>query len=171
MLLKTTKFGEIEVNEDYIFEFVEPIIGYDKYKRFAFVDYNEDSPFKWLQAVDEPALALPVTIPAYFGIPYQFTIPDEKEKVLEMSIDELELSVRSYNCLKRAGINTIGDLIQKNEEEMMRVRNLGRKSLKEVVQKLHERNLDLKRSYDTDSSYEEDDHDDDSDDSSFDEEI
>ena len=100
---------------------------------------------------------------------------EQEEKVVkeeyETKIEELLLSVRSYNCLKRAGINTIGDLIQKNEEEMMRVRNLGRKSLKEVVQKLHERNLDLKRSYDTDSSYEDDDHDDDNDDSSFDEEI
>ncbi len=56
-----------------------------------------------------------------------------KEKLLEMSIDNLELSVRSFNCLKRAGINTVGDLISKSEEEMMKVRNLGRKSLDEVV--------------------------------------
>lgn len=57
---------------------------------------------------------------------------DEKEKVLEMSIDELELSVRSYNCLKRAGINTVEELINKTPEDMMKVRNLGRKSLEEV---------------------------------------
>ena len=56
-----------------------------------------------------------------------------KEKLLEMSIDNLELSVRSFNCLKRAGINTVGDLISKSEEDMMKVRNLGRKSLDEVV--------------------------------------
>ena len=61
---------------------------------------------------------------------------NEKEKVLEMSIDELELSVRSYNCLKRAGINPVEDLIGKSEEDMMKVRNLGRKSLDEVVAKL-----------------------------------
>lgn len=61
---------------------------------------------------------------------------DQKEKVLEMSIDELELSVRSYNCLKRAGINTVEDLIGKSEEDMMKVRNLGRKSLDEVVNKI-----------------------------------
>ena len=78
-------------------------------------------------------------------------------KKYETKIEELDLSVRSYNCLKRAGINTVGDLIQKNEEEMMRVRNLGRKSLKEVIQKLRERGLDLKRSYDSDSSYLDDD--------------
>lgn len=78
-------------------------------------------------------------------------------KKLDKKIEELDLSVRSYNCLKRAGINTVGDLTQKNEEEMMRVRNLGRKSLKEVVQKLREIGLDLRRSYDMDSSYLEDD--------------
>lgn len=59
-----------------------------------------------------------------------------KEKVLEMTIEELDLSVRSFNCLKRAGINTVEDLISKSEEEMMKVRNLGRKSLEEVIQKL-----------------------------------
>ena len=59
-----------------------------------------------------------------------------KEKVLEMTIEELDLSVRSFNCLKRAGINTVEDLISKSEEDMMKVRNLGRKSLEEVMQKL-----------------------------------
>jgi DNA-directed RNA polymerase subunit alpha len=60
-----------------------------------------------------------------------------KEKVLEMTIEELDLSVRSFNCLKRAGINTVEDLISKSEEDMMKVRNLGRKSLEEVIQKLN----------------------------------
>ena len=59
-----------------------------------------------------------------------------KEKALEMTIEELDLSVRSFNCLKRAGINTVEDLINKSEDEMMKVRNLGRKSLEEVVAKL-----------------------------------
>lgn len=59
-----------------------------------------------------------------------------KEKVLEMTIEELDLSVRSFNCLKRAGINTVEDLISKSEEDMMKVRNLGRKSLEEVINKL-----------------------------------
>jgi DNA-directed RNA polymerase subunit alpha len=66
---------------------------------------------------------------------------DEKEKVLEMSIDELELSVRSYNCLKRAGINTVEELTNKTSEDMMKVRNLGRKSLEEVLTKLKELGL------------------------------
>jgi DNA-directed RNA polymerase subunit alpha len=71
---------------------------------------------------------------------------DEKEKVLEMSIDELELSVRSYNCLKRAGINTVEELCSKTSDDMMKVRNLGRKSLEEVLQKLKELGLQLQPS-------------------------
>ncbi len=59
-----------------------------------------------------------------------------REKALEMTIEELDLSVRSFNCLKRAGINTVGDLVSKSEDEMMKVRNLGRKSLEEVMAKL-----------------------------------
>ena len=73
---------------------------------------------------------------------------DEKEKVMEMSIDELELSVRSYNCLKRAGINTVEELTNKTSEDMMKVRNLGRKSLEEVLAKLKELGLQLRPSED-----------------------
>ena len=69
---------------------------------------------------------------------------DTKEKVLEMTIEELDLSVRSYNCLKRAGINTVDELIQRTEEDMMKVRNLGKKSLEEVQNKLAELDLSLK---------------------------
>lgn len=76
------------------------------------------------------------------------TESDEKEKVLEMNIDELELSVRSYNCLKRAGINTVEELINKTPEDMMKVRNLGRKSLDEVLAKLRELGLKLNESDD-----------------------
>ena len=68
---------------------------------------------------------------------------NEKEKVLEMNIDELELSVRSYNCLKRAGINTVEELTNRTSEDMMKVRNLGRKSLDEVLAKLKELGLSL----------------------------
>ena len=67
----------------------------------------------------------------------------KKEKVLEMSIEELELSVRSYNCLKRANISTVEDLINKSETEMMKVRNLGKKSFDEVTAKLHSLGLDF----------------------------
>ncbi|MFG6117262.1 DNA-directed RNA polymerase subunit alpha [Halobacillus sp. MO56] len=70
---------------------------------------------------------------------------DQKEKVLEMTIEELDLSVRSYNCLKRAGINTVQELAHKSEEDMMKVRNLGRKSLEEVKYKLDELGLGLRK--------------------------
>src|SRR5699024_5494421 len=70
---------------------------------------------------------------------------DDKEKVMEMTIEELDLSVRSYNCLKRAGINTVQELTTKTEEDMMKVRNLGRKSLDEVKSKLDELDLSLRK--------------------------
>ena len=70
---------------------------------------------------------------------------DDSTKVLEMTIDDLDLSVRSFNCLKRAGINTVADLAQKTEDDMMKVRNLGRKSLDEVKKKLEELGLSLRQ--------------------------
>ena len=68
-----------------------------------------------------------------------------EEKILEMTIEDLDLSVRSFNCLKRAGINTVEDLINKSEEDMMKVRNLGRKSLEEVIQKLNSLGFSLQK--------------------------
>lgn len=73
---------------------------------------------------------------------------DRQQKVLEMSVEEMDLSVRSYNCLKRAGIHTVADLTRKTEEDMLKVRNLGRKSLDEVIAKLRNFGLDLKASED-----------------------
>ena len=72
----------------------------------------------------------------------------KKEKVLEMTIEELDMSVRSFNCLKRAGIDTVEDLTNRTEEEMIKVRNLGKKSLEEVIQKLHSLGLDLRKEED-----------------------
>ncbi len=69
---------------------------------------------------------------------------EEKDKVLDTTIEELELSVRSSNCLKRAGINTVGELNSKTEEDLMKVRNLGKKSLQEIIEKLDDLELDLK---------------------------
>ena len=81
-------------------------------------------------------------IPADEGI---FNTPEEDNtsKVMEMTIEDLDLSVRSYNCLKRAEINTVADLMQKSEDDMIKVRNLGRKSLEEVKKKLQELGLTL----------------------------
>ena len=78
-------------------------------------------------------------------IPQRETMEIEFKSVLEMTIEELDMSVRSFNCLKRAGIDTVEDLINRTEEEMMKVRNLGKKSLEEVIQKLHSLGLDLKK--------------------------
>ena len=72
----------------------------------------------------------------------------KKEKVLEMTIEELDMSVRSFNCLKRAGIDTVEDLTNRTEEDMIKVRNLGKKSLEEVIQKLHSLGLDFRRDED-----------------------
>ena len=72
----------------------------------------------------------------------------EKDKILEMTIEELDLSVRSYNCLKRAGINTVQELVQKSEEDMMKVRNLGKKSLEEVIGKLNSLGFQFSKDYD-----------------------
>lgn len=72
-------------------------------------------------------------------------VTDKKEKILEMNIEELDLSVRSYNCLKRASVNTVEDLVNKSEEDMMKVRNLGRKSLEEVIYKLQSMGLSLRK--------------------------
>ncbi len=68
---------------------------------------------------------------------------DQKEKILELPIEELELSVRSFNCLKRSGVSTVGDLTKKTENDMMKVKNLGKKSLEEVIEKLRDLGLDL----------------------------
>ena len=72
----------------------------------------------------------------------------KKEKVLEMTIEELDMSVRSFNCLKRAGIDTVEDLTNRTEEDMIKVRNLGKKSLEEVIQKLHSLGLELRKEED-----------------------
>ena len=68
-----------------------------------------------------------------------------KDKLLETSIEDLELSVRSYNCLKRAGIHTVADIVNKTEQDMMKVRNLGKKSLDEVEKKLNDLGLEFKK--------------------------
>ena len=69
---------------------------------------------------------------------------DTQKKVLEMSVEDLDLSVRSYNCLKRANIHTVDDLTRRTEDDMLKVRNLGKKSLEEVVKKLEDLGLGLK---------------------------
>ena len=76
------------------------------------------------------------------------TEDDKQQQILKMAIEEMDLSVRSYNCLKRANIHTVEDLTKKTEEDMLKVRNLGRKSLEEVIQKLESYGLSLKQQED-----------------------
>ncbi len=84
MKIQTTRFGEIEVSEDLIFHFERPLLGYEQLKDFTLVDQNEESPFKWLQSLEDKETAFPVTVPALFGIDYQFVIPEEEAKNLEL---------------------------------------------------------------------------------------
>ena len=76
------------------------------------------------------------------------TEDDKQQQILKMAIEEMDLSVRSYNCLKRANIHTVEDLTKKTEDDMLKVRNLGRKSLEEVIQKLDSYGLALKQQED-----------------------
>ena len=111
MLLETEKFGKLEVNENYIFDFVEPIIGYENIKHFALIDIDSESPFKWLQAIEDLSLAMPVTMPAYFGIEYQFSIPDDKVDLLEAEKAEDILSLNITNVPNGAPQNATVNLL------------------------------------------------------------
>ena len=104
------------------------------------------------EAISYSAKILTEQLSLFVNLNMEDTLPEitpeketgKKEKVLEMNIEELDLSVRSFNCLKRAGIHTVEDLVSKSEDEMMKVRNLGKKSLEEVLQKLESMGLKLK---------------------------
>ena len=82
--INTAKFGEIEVSKNTIFNFVSPIIGFKDLKEYTIVDYKPDSPFKWLQSMEDMELAFPITLCSFFGIDYQFDIPDEEANKLEI---------------------------------------------------------------------------------------
>lgn len=82
--INSTRFGELEINKDVIFDFVCPIIGFDDLTKFALIDYKPDSPFKWLQSIEEADLAFPVTLCSFFNIDYQFDIPDEEADKLQI---------------------------------------------------------------------------------------
>ena len=77
--LNTVKFGEIEVSENAVFDFVSPIIGFGDLKKYAIYDYKPDSPFKWLQSLEDLELAFPITLCSFFGIDYQFDISDAQK--------------------------------------------------------------------------------------------
>ena len=94
-VIETTRFGTIEIEENRIFNFVHPILGFEKLNSFVLIDHSPDSPFKWLQSIEDPHVAFIVTNPVSFGIDYEFTIPDEDaEKLkLEDANDALVLTI------------------------------------------------------------------------------
>lgn len=115
MNIETTRFGTIEINDNLIFDFVEPIIGYDKFRKYVFIEHNEQSAFKWLQSIDVPELAFPVTSPAFFDIDYQFEIPTEKAEKIDLTSVESLISVNivtipSQNP-KKATVNLLAPII------------------------------------------------------------
>lgn len=90
MKINTTRFGEIEIDENLIFDFIEPIIGYEHLSKFVLVDYMPDSPFKWLQSIDDINIAFPVTFPGFFELNYEFFIPEKETNMLELKgVDDL----------------------------------------------------------------------------------
>lgn len=82
VVINTVKFGTVEVKKDVIFDFVSPIIGFSDLKQYTIIDYKPESPFKWLQSMEDMELAFPVTLCSFFGIDYQFDIPDEEAEKL-----------------------------------------------------------------------------------------
>lgn len=115
MKINTTRFGEIDIDENLIFNFIEPILGYEDLEQFVLVDYTPDSPFKWLQAVKNPAIAFPVTSPGYFGIDYQFIVPENDAKKLDVSCAD-DILTMNIVCIppgepQSATVNLMGPLV------------------------------------------------------------
>jgi len=115
MQITTTRFGEIEIDDELVFEFIEPILGYDKLKKYVLIDNSPESPFKWLQSVEDPNIAFPITFPSYFSIDYKFTVPEDKAQKLEVKNAE---NVLTFNiaCIPQgqaqdATINLVGPIV------------------------------------------------------------
>jgi len=115
MEINTEKFGAVEVNEDTIFNFVKPVIGFEEQKKFILIEHDENSPFKWLQSIEDPELAFPVTMASYFDINYIFEVNDEDADALglESADDLLVLSIANIpaNHPENATINLLSPII------------------------------------------------------------
>ena len=115
MFIKTLKFGEIEIDDSLIFEFVDPILGYEDIKKYTIIDAQKDSPFKWLQATECPNVSFPVSIPIFFGIEYEFQIPEESQKKLQIVNPDELLILNIVNIPNSnpqlATINLLGPII------------------------------------------------------------
>lgn len=115
MNITTSRFGEMEVDESLIFNFIEPILGYEHLKKFVLVDHMPDSPFKWLQSVEDSNTAFPVTVPGYFNLDYQFIITEEDAKRLDLVSADALLTLNIV-CIPQgnpeaATINLVGPLL------------------------------------------------------------
>ena len=97
MKINTSKFGEVDIEENLIFDFIEPILGYEELKKYVLIDYDNTSPIKWLQSIEMMEIAFPVTIPALFDIQYVFTVPEEDAKKLGLNGIENLLSLNIIN--------------------------------------------------------------------------
>lgn len=115
MILKTAKFGEVEVNEEFTFNFIEPILGYEKLSKFALVDHMPDSPFKWLQSMEDESIALPITVPSFFDIDYEFVLTENDAKKLDAKGAEDILTLNIVNIPngqpEKATINLLGPIV------------------------------------------------------------
>ena len=115
MKISTSRFGEVEFEESLIFNFIEPILGYENLSKYILLDYEDDSPFKWLQSIEDPEIAFPITFPAFFGIDYQFVIPEDKAKKLELT-DASNLLSFNISCVphgapENATVNLSGPIV------------------------------------------------------------
>ena len=113
--INTTRFGEVEVDNSLLFNFVSPIIGYNDKKQYTLIDYRPDSPFKWLQSMEDMDLAFPVTLCSYFNIDYQFEIPTDKAEKIDLnsveSLISLNIVTIPVNNPKKATINLLAPII------------------------------------------------------------
>ena len=113
--VKTSRFGEIDIDKNRIFTFVEPIIGYEQFTKYVIVEHKANSAFKWLQSVEEPSLAFPVTFPAFFNIEYEFEIPDDKSEKLGLTSAEsliaLNIVTIPNNMPQKSTINLLAPVI------------------------------------------------------------
>ena len=115
MQITTTRFGEIIIDDNLIFDFVQPIIGYNKLRKYVLIEHKENSAFKWLQSIEDPALAFPVTSPAFFNIDYQFEIPTETAEQIELtsadSLIALNIVTIPASNPQKATINLLAPII------------------------------------------------------------
>lgn len=114
-VISSTRFGEIEIDKTLLFDFVAPIIGYNEHKKFVLIDNSPDSPFKWLQSVEDPELAFPVTLCNYFNIDYNFTIEDAEADLLGVKNAEDVMAINIVNiphdCPQNATVNLLAPIV------------------------------------------------------------